>query len=301
MILDKFGIRSLFGVGILVVGTALAGCTSAPPSPTPDIPTPVGATSQQALPAATPVIPATVQAEVRAAVAAVPTEKPIPTPTAIPTVSHTPEPTDTPNPTATPTPKPTPAATPAPEQSPTPESQPEKANREELQFPGPHEMVIESGESYSADIHTNRGVMTVELFAGDAPITVNNFIVLARQGFYDGVVFHRVIPQFMIQGGDPTGTGGGGPGYVFEDEIVPSLVFDSAGLLAMANAGPGTNGSQFFITVVPTPHLNGFHTIFGKVTAGQEVANAISVTETDDSNRPLEAVVIETIEIQGDS
>ncbi|MYC31485.1 MAG: peptidylprolyl isomerase, partial [Chloroflexi bacterium] len=131
-------------------------------------------------------------------------------------------------------------------------------------------MVIDEEADYSADIQTNLGTITVELLAEDAPVTVNNFIFLARQGFYDRGIFHRVIPGFMIQGGDPTGSGFGGPGYQFQDEIVPSLIFDSAGLLAMANAGPGTNGSQFFITVAPTPQLTGRHTIFGRVTAGQE-------------------------------
>ena len=107
-------------------------------------------------------------------------------------------------------------------------------------------------------------------------MTVNNFVFLAGDGFYNNVICHRVIPGFMIQGGDPAGTGTGGPGYKFQDEFDPSLVFDTNGILAMANAGPGTNGSQFFITVAPTPHLNGAHTIFGKVTDGQEIVAAIS-------------------------
>ena len=162
-------------------------------------------------------------------------------------------------------------------------------------------MVINPGETYTADIHTNHGTITVKLFASEAPITVNNFVSLARQGFYDGVIFHRVIPDFMIQGGDPTGTGIGGPDYKFKDEIVPSLSFESAGLLAMANAGADTNGSQFFITVVPTPHLNGLHTIFGRVTAGQEFADAISLVETGRNDHPLKDVIIETIEIGGGS
>ena len=159
-------------------------------------------------------------------------------------------------------------------------------------------MEIDPDGDYSADIQTNQGTISVELFAEDAPITVNNFVFLARQGFYDGVVFHRVIPNFMIQGGDPTGTGTEGPGYRFQDEIVPSLAFDSAGILAMANSGPNTNGSQFFVTVAPTPHLTSRHTIFGRVIAGQEVADAISIARSDRNNRPLEEVVIQHIEIK---
>ena len=162
-------------------------------------------------------------------------------------------------------------------------------------------MEIDPEGDYSADIQTNQGTISVELFAEDAPITVNNFVFLARQGFYDGVLFHRVIPNFMIQGGDPTGTGTEGPGYRFQDEIVPSLAFDSAGILAMANAGPNTNGSQFFITVAPTPHLTTRHTIFGRVISGQEVADAISIARSDRNNRPLEEVVIQHIEIKEES
>ena len=141
----------------------------------------------------------------------------------------------------------------------------------------------------------------MELYAEEAPQTVDNFITLAEKGFYDGVIFHRVIPEFMIQGGDPTGTGTGGPGYRFDDEISPNLSFDSPGILAMANAGPNTNGSQFFITVSSTPHLTGSHTIFGKVTDGQDVADAISIVPTAGANRPLSDVIINTIEIIRDA
>ncbi len=168
---------------------------------------------------------------------------------------------------------------------------------EARQYPVPPEMAIDPTGSYFADLHTNLGTITVELLAGDAPVTVNNFIFLAQEGFYAGVIFHRVIPGFMIQGGDPTGTGGGGPGYSFADEIVPSLTFDSAGLLAMANAGPGTNGSQFFITVAPTPWLNGNHTIFGRVAAGQDVVDAIATVATDPADRPVEDVIIQRVDI----
>ena len=128
----------------------------------------------------------------------------------------------------------------------------------------------------TADIKTNRGTIHLKLFADKTPVTVANFANLARRGYYDGLTFHRVIPDFMIQGGDPEGTGRGGPGYQFEDEFDVSLVHDKPGVLSMANAGPATNGSQFFITHVPTPWLNGKHSIFGHVTKGQDVVNAIA-------------------------
>lgn len=158
-------------------------------------------------------------------------------------------------------------------------------------------VTIDPTARYTALIKTNVGNMEIELFPGQAPITVNNFIFLANDGFYDGIIFHRVIPSFMIQGGDPTGTGTGGPGYRFQDEFVPNLTFDQPGRLAMANSGPGTNGSQFFITTVPTPHLNGAHTIFGQVTLGQEVADAISLAQTGAQDRPTTPIVIQGIDI----
>ena len=166
----------------------------------------------------------------------------------------------------------------------------------------------------TATIHTNKGDIVVELFGNHAPETVANFVGLAdgskdysqanakgeKTGpFYDGSVFHRVISGFMIQGGDPTGTGRGGPGYQFKDEFHPELQFSEPYLLAMANAGPGTNGSQFFVTVGPTPHLNRRHTIFGEVTdpASQKVVDAIATTQTGPGDRPVDAVVIEKVEI----
>ena len=158
-------------------------------------------------------------------------------------------------------------------------------------------MTIEADKSYTARLNTNLGTIEIELFSKEAPKTVNSFVFLAGEGFYDGVIFHRVIKDFMLQGGDPTGTGTGGPGYRFEDEIVASLVFDRPSILAMANSGPGTNGSQFFITLIPTPHLNGLHTIFGQVVGGQDVVDEISLVPTDSRDRPLEPVVIESIEI----
>ncbi|MFL5909210.1 MAG: peptidylprolyl isomerase [Gaiellaceae bacterium] len=147
-----------------------------------------------------------------------------------------------------------------------------------------------------ATLHTNQGAIAVELFDEDAPKTVENFVSLARKGFYDGVVFHRVIPDFMIQGGDPTGTGSGGPGYTFEDELNDHPV--ERGALAMANAGPNTNGSQFFIvTAESCPWLNGKHTVFGRVTGGMDVVNAISALDTDARDRPRQDVVIERVEL----
>ncbi len=133
------------------------------------------------------------------------------------------------------------------------------------------EQVLEAGKDYGAVMVTNKGTLVLDLLENDTPETVNNFVFLARHHFYDGVVFHRVLDGFMAQTGDPTGTGTGGPGYQFDDEFVDGLSFDSAGILAMANAGPGTNGSQFFITFAETPWLDGAHTVFGEVTGGLEV------------------------------
>ena len=148
----------------------------------------------------------------------------------------------------------------------------------------------------AATLHTNHGPIAVELHDDDAPRTVENFTKLARDGFYDGVVFHRVIPDFMIQGGDPTGTGSGGPGYTFADELNDHKVV--RGALAMANAGPNTNGSQFFIvTTEAASWLDGKHTVFGRVTGGMDVVDAISALETDARDRPRTDVVIERVEL----
>lgn len=124
-------------------------------------------------------------------------------------------------------------------------------------------------------LHTSKGDIEATIFASKVPMTAANYLNLAKKGYYNGLTFHRVIPNFMIQGGDPTATGSGGPGYKFADEIVPTLKHDKAGIFSMANAGPGTNGSQFFITHLPTPHLDGKHTVFGEVTKGQDVVNKI--------------------------
>lgn len=143
------------------------------------------------------------------------------------------------------------------------------------QWPKPPAMQIDPKKEYFVKIETGRGSIELQLFPQYAPITVNNFVFLVREGYYDGVTFHRVIADFMIQGGDPTGTGRGGPGYRFEDEFKNNPLLHETGVISMANAGPGTNGSQFFITHSPQPHLNGRHTVFGKVLKGQEVVNAI--------------------------
>jgi peptidyl-prolyl cis-trans isomerase B (cyclophilin B) len=143
------------------------------------------------------------------------------------------------------------------------------------QWSKPPELTIDPTLTYHVKMETNRGTIELELYAKQAPLTVNNFVFLAREGFYDGVKFHRVINNFMIQGGDPTGTGAGGPGYKFIDELKTNPLKHETGTLSMANAGPNTNGSQFFITHSPQPHLNGKHTVFGKVTAGMDVVNAI--------------------------
>ena len=146
---------------------------------------------------------------------------------------------------------------------------------------------------------TTMGVIEAKLFYNEAPQTVSNFVELARKGFYNGLIFHRVIPGFMIQGGDPKGNGTGGPGYTFGDEFSPTLRHSKPGMLSMANSGPGTNGSQFFITVAPTPHLDDHHSIFGEVTSGQDIAVKISEAPANES-RPKTDIKMEKVEIVGD-
>ena len=148
------------------------------------------------------------------------------------------------------------------------------------QWNKPPEFTLDLKKKYTATLHTDNGDIQLELFADKTPTTVNNFIFLARQGFYDGVIFHRVIANFMAQCGDPTGKGSGGPGYRFNDEFHPSLKHNKPGILSMANAGPGTNGSQFFITHVPTPHLDGHHSVFGQVSGGMDVLLSIPPRES---------------------
>jgi peptidyl-prolyl cis-trans isomerase B (cyclophilin B) len=143
------------------------------------------------------------------------------------------------------------------------------------QWKNPPEMKIDTKKTYGVRMNTDRGLIELELYPQYAPRTVNNFVFLAGEGYYDGVVFHRVIANFVIQGGDPTGTGTGGPGYKFEDEFEGNPLKHDKGVISMANAGPGTNGSQFFITHSPQPHLDGKHTVFGKVVRGQDIVDAI--------------------------
>jgi cyclophilin family peptidyl-prolyl cis-trans isomerase len=165
----------------------------------------------------------------------------------------------------------------------------------ERQYAQPPEMAIDPTASYQARIKTDKGDMLIDLFADMVPNTVNNFIFLAREGFYDGVIFHRVIGDFMAQTGDPTGTGRGGPGYRFNDEFHPKLRHNGAGVLSMANAGPNTNGSQFFITHTATPWLDNKHSVFGQVVDGMDVLMSIPARDPDDPGAP--AVKIQTIEI----
>jgi cyclophilin family peptidyl-prolyl cis-trans isomerase len=149
-----------------------------------------------------------------------------------------------------------------------------------------------------AKIETSLGDFKIELYETEVPNTVGNFVKLAEKNFYDGIIFHRVIDGFMIQGGDPTGTGRGGPGYQFADEIHPKLKHSSEGMLSMANAGPNTNGSQFFITLTPTPHLDGRHTVFGKVVEGMDVVKKIGKTPTERGDRPVTDVVMKSVKIE---
>jgi cyclophilin family peptidyl-prolyl cis-trans isomerase len=163
------------------------------------------------------------------------------------------------------------------------------------QWSTPPKIEIDPKKSYSAILDTDQGKITLKLFADRTPITVNNFVFLARQGFYNGTIFHRVISDFMTQGGDPTGTGTGGPGYRFKDEFNSSLRHDRAGILSMANAGPNTNGSQFFITHLATPWLDNKHSIFGQVTEGMQVL--LSIPPRDPSKRDSPSVKIKSVTI----
>ena len=161
--------------------------------------------------------------------------------------------------------------------------------------PSPPSGALDTTKKYTARFKTEKGDIVVELYADRAPLTVENFVNLARAGFYDGTTFHRVIRGFMAQGGDPTGTGTGGPGYQFGDEFHPSLRHDGAGVLSMANAGAGTNGSQFFITHGPTPHLDDRHSVFGRVTEGMDIVEALRERDPQFDRNPGDR--IDTIEI----
>jgi len=150
----------------------------------------------------------------------------------------------------------------------------------------PPKLIIDPKKNYIATLNTEKGEIEIQLFASETPYTVNNFVFLAREGYYDGTIFHRVIADFMVQGGDPTGTGTGGPGYRFADEINPQLRHDKPGVLSMANAGPNTNGSQFFITHVPTPWLDDRHSVFGQVIHGMDVVNSIPPRNPQNPEHP---------------
>jgi peptidyl-prolyl cis-trans isomerase B (cyclophilin B) len=163
----------------------------------------------------------------------------------------------------------------------------------EKQWKSPPAMQIDPKMNYRVNMETNRGTIVLEMYPQYAPKTVNNFVFLASQSFYDGVTFHRVIPDFVIQGGDPTGSGRGGPGYRFADEFAGNPLKHETGVISMANAGPGTNGSQFFITHSPQPHLDGRHTVFGKVIEGQDVVDAIKVGDV------MTSVTVEAVERAG--
>ena len=193
----------------------------------------------------------------------------------------------TPPPAALPTAPPTsrPTAPPSAEEQETP-----------LQWSSPPAMEIDPSKSYEAVFVTEIGDFRIRLYPDKAPETVNNFVFLANQGYYDNTTFHRVLAGFMAQGGDPTGTGGGGPGYMFQDEFDPDLQFDRAGLLAMANRGPNTNGGQFFITYAPTPHLTGLHTIFGEVVEGADVLNSLRLRDPQ-ANPNFQGDGLTTVEI----
>jgi cyclophilin family peptidyl-prolyl cis-trans isomerase len=190
-----------------------------------------------------------------------------------------PEPAPAPAPAPAPEPAPSPSPTPAPAPQPTPEP---AVKPKPKTYDSPPPMIIDTSKEYTALMETEKGTLVLELFAKDVTKTVNNFVFLATEGFYDGTTFHRVIPGFMAQGGDPTGTGRGGPGYKFEDEFTEHG--HDAGALSMANAGPNTNGSQFFITYVPVHQLDGKHSVFGQLVEGMDVLE--SITPRDPNENP---------------
>jgi len=165
-------------------------------------------------------------------------------------------------------------------------------------YPAPGELIIDPSRTYTATMVTAKGDIDLNLFADKVPVTVNNFVYLSCAGFYDNTTFHRVIPDFMAQGGDPTGTGTGGPGYRFEDEFHPDLKHDKPGILSMANAGPNTNGSQFFLTHVPTPNLDGRHAVFGEVADEASMEVLLSIRERDPNSDPNPGDMLITVDIK---
>lgn len=164
--------------------------------------------------------------------------------------------------------------------------------------PPPSKKEVVREKNRIAVIETNMGIMEFELFEKRAPITTKNFIDLAQKGFYDGVTFHRIIHDFIVQGGDPTGSGSGGPGYTISDEFHPELKHDAVGILSMANYGPNTGGSQFFITLKPASHLDGHHAVFGRLVKGTDVLMRIGTVDTDENARPLEEVIMTKVTIK---
>jgi peptidyl-prolyl cis-trans isomerase B (cyclophilin B) len=163
-------------------------------------------------------------------------------------------------------------------------------------YDSPPEMQLEQGKEYRATFHTEKGEIKARLFAEEAPVTVNNIVFLAREGYFDGTTFHRVIKNFMVQGGDPTGTGTGGPGYRIPDEFSPQLRHDRPGILSMANAGPNTGGSQFFITYAATPHLDDRHAVFGEVVEGMDTLHAVRERDPQRDREPGDR--IERVEVE---
>ena len=214
------------------------------------------------------------------------------------------QPSSTPEDTVEATPSPSPeAATEPSDEKPEAATEPTNEKAEvppvtQMSWSEPPEMTIDTAKDYEAVIKTTRGDIRVELFDDKTPVTVNNFVFLAREGYYDGILFHRVIAGFMAQTGDPTGTGSGGPGYTFEDEFDPTLRHDSAGILSMANRGEATNGGQFFITYAPQPHLDDHHSVFGKVIEGMDIASALTPRDpAGGANAPGDRIVaVEIIE-----
>ena len=201
-------------------------------------------------------------------------------------------------PTAEPVSKPPATSEPVPTPKPTATPVPEPKEPSMKQYNSPPAMTIDPNKSYTATLELEKGgEIVIELFAKEAPVTVNNFIFLARDGYYDQVTFHRVIADFMAQSGDPTGTGSGGPGYTIKDEFSPLRRHNSPGVLSMANVGrPNTGGGQWFITLVPTPHLDDAHTVFGKVMEGMEVVNGIKIRNPSAASTPGDVISSITIE-----
>lgn len=297
----RYCIKTLALISLAVLFVAATGCGPAPSNPPTETPVPEPAATEEPQPTEKPAVASTDQPteEPEAAVTSVavpieegeqkltPTEEPLSTeePAAASTEQATEEPETAATSAAAPTEETDQKSTPT-----------EESHVKPKTYSKPPEMMIDPEKSYTAIFKTEKGDVTIELFADKAPVTVNSFVFLAREGYYDGTTFHRVIEDFMAQGGDVTGTGRGGPGYQFEDEFDPDLKHDKEGTLSMANAGPGTNGSQFFITFGPTPWLDGKHTVFGRVVDGMDVVKSIRLRDPMTDPEPgdgIETIVIE--------